>query len=143
MTPEERVIEHYSKPYHRHIPPKANGFYRLFRGRGRGRSDGPLGRGGKAKNELCGDWIHCWVRVTSDDEHYRIVGIWWEGGGCCFSQAAASMLAEHVEARRTEEVRAFTQDDMLDLFQVNIDPERTQCVMVAFHALQNALEKLP
>jgi NifU-like protein involved in Fe-S cluster formation len=53
------------------------------------------------------------------------------------------MLAEHVEARRTEEVRAFTQDDMLDLFQVNIDPERTQCVMVAFHALQNALEKLP
>jgi NifU-like protein involved in Fe-S cluster formation len=129
MTPEERVIEHYSKPYHRHIPPKANGFYHLLRG--------------KASNKLCGDWIHCWVRVTSDDEQYRVVGVWWEGGGCCFSQAAASMLAEHVEARRTEEVRAFTQDDMLDLFRADIDPERTQCVMVAFHALQNALEKMP
>ena len=129
MTPEERVIEHYSKPYHRHIPTKEFGFCFLTIGR--------------AENELCNDWIRCWVRVTSDDEQYRIIGVWWEGHGCCFSQAAASMLAEHVEARRTEEVRAFTQDDMLDLFRVDIDPERTQCVMVAFHALQNALEKMP
>ena len=53
------------------------------------------------------------------------------------------MLAEYIEDRRTEEVRAFTQDDMLDLFRADIDPERTQCVMVAFHALQNALEKMP
>ncbi len=66
--------------------------------------------------------------------------MWWEGCGCCFSQAAASMLAEHVEARRVGEVRAFTQGDMLNLFGLDVDTERIECVMVSFAALQDALE---
>jgi len=129
MSPEEaRVLDHYENPYHRHIPTKTSEFCFLVIGR--------------AENEPCNDWIRCRVRISSN-EIKRIQGIWWEGEGCCFSQAAASMLAERLEAVRLSDAKAFTQDQMLDLFRVDLEPERVDCMMVAFNAVQNALEKIP
>jgi NifU-like protein involved in Fe-S cluster formation len=125
MTPQDRIIDHYDYPYHRHIPTKPCGLTFFF--------------SGAFENEGCEDYIKWWGRYDTSPEK-RIVGLWWEGNGCCFSQAVASMLAEHCEARRLYEVKAFTQDDMLILFGVNVEPGRVECVMVALNALHKALE---
>lgn len=126
MTPEDRVLDHYEHPYHRHIPPPPPaGFIHYFTG--------------NANNETCGDYILYRGRYDATPKK-RIIGFWWSGTGCCFSQAMASMLAEHCEARRLYEVKAFTQDDMLALFGVDIEPGRIECIMVALNALHKALE---
>jgi len=125
MTPEDRVLDHYEHPYHRHIPTKPSDFTFYFTG--------------NADNE-CGDFIRYWGRYDTTPEK-RIVGLWWEGTGCCFSQAMASILAEHCEAKRLYEVEAFTQNDMLALFGVDIELERDECIMVSLNALHKALEK--
>jgi nitrogen fixation NifU-like protein len=129
MTDTENVLKHYGEPYHRHIPTKTDDFCFL--------------KIGRAENPLCNDWIRCWVRVSALDIDKRIIGVWWEGEGCCFSQAAASMLAEHLEGMLLEDARAFTEDDMLDLFRFDVDSERTECVMTSLHSFQNSLEDIP
>jgi len=121
------VLKHYRYPYHRNVPPKTHDFCFL--------------KIGRAENPLCNDWIRYWVRVSDYDR--RIVGVWWEGEGCCFSQAAASMLAKHLEGMLLGEAKAFTEDAMLDLFRFDVDPERTECVMTCLHAFQDSLEDIP
>lgn len=128
MTDTERILQHYKEPYHQHKPPKPDDFYFFNIGR--------------AENPLCDDWIRCWVRVTTGEPKI-IHGVWWEGHGCCFSQAAASMVAKHFEGKTLVEGRAFTQDDMLELFQFNIEPDRIECVMVSLNAAHDALEDIP
>lgn len=124
MTPEDRVLDHYRHPYHHHTPTKPTDLTSYFTG--------------YADNETCGDYVQYRGRYSSEK---RIVGLWWEGDGCCLSQAMASMLAEHCEAKRLYEVKAFTQDDMINLIGIDFDPGRLECVMVALNALHKALEK--
>ena len=124
MTPEDRILDHYENPYHRHTPEKSLLDFFPFVG--------------ESSND-CGDRIR-WHGRYREVKPCRMIGIWWEGEGCCFSQAAASMLAEHCEAKRLYEVKAFTQDDMLSLFGVDVEPGRIECVMVAYRALMKALE---
>ena len=126
MDYEARVLDHYEHPYHRHIPTKPTDFVFYFTG--------------SHTNETCGDHIRYWGRYDTTLEK-RIVGLWWEGSGCCLSQAMASMLAEHCEAKRLYEVKAFTQDDMFNLFGWDVEPGRIECVLVAYRALMKALEK--
>ena len=119
---EARVLDHFENPYHRHIPQKGFSPRIFFLG--------------NHQNDTCGDRIKIWGRHDSK----RITGIWWEGSGCCFSQAMASMLAEHCEAKRLYEVKAFTQDDMFNLFGLDVKQGRVECVLVAYRALMKALE---
>lgn len=125
MTPEDRVLDHYEHPYHRHLPHKGEGCVTHFRG--------------EYTNSICGDSIRWWGRFDHTPQK-RIVGLWWEGEGCCLSQAMASMLAEHCEAKRLYEVKAFTQDDMVRLIGIDFNLGRLDCVLVAHNALQKALE---
>jgi NifU-like protein involved in Fe-S cluster formation len=123
MSPEDRILDHYENPYHRHVPTKPYTENAIFVG--------------TASND-CGDTIRVWGRY--EIRHLRITGVWWEGTGCCFSQAAASMLAERCEAMRLHEVKAMSQDDMLSLFGLDVEQGRVECVMVAYRALMKALE---
>ena len=126
MTPEEsRVLDYYEHPYNKQIPEMAESTF-LWSIRG------------EATNDTCGDHIRWWGQYNFER---CIIDICWYGEGCCFSQAAASMLAEQCGARLIYEVRAFTQDDMLALFGVDVEPGRIECVMVAYRALMKALEK--
>ncbi len=126
MTPEDRILDHYEHPYHCHYAPSPSDLYFYF--------------SGNADNDCCGDHIEVWGRYDTTPEK-RIVGLWWKGEGCCLSQAMASMLAEHCEAKRLYEVKAFSQDDMVALIGIDFDPGRLECVMVALNALQKALER--
>jgi NifU-like protein involved in Fe-S cluster formation len=121
---EDRILEHYKNPYHRQ---RCDNF-----------DEATFFVTGMAKNESCDDWVRWWGRLSFDSEK-RIMGLWWEGEGCVFSQVMPSMLAEHCEAKRLAEVEAFTQDDMLSLFGIDVASDRIGCVMLAYQALQETL----
>lgn len=125
MNPEDRVLDHYEHPYHRHIPTKSINFAFYFTG--------------EYTNSTCKDFVRFWGRYDETPQK-RIISLWWEGQGCCLSQAMASMLAEHCEAKRLYEVKAFTHDDMVDLIGIDFAPGRLECVTVALNALHKALE---
>ncbi len=122
---EQHVLDHYSVPTHKGPPPFARVFTRLFIGEEVGSN--------------CGDRIELSVRILPNGER---IDIWWTGNGCCFSQAAASMLAEYFEGRTLDDVRKFTQDDMLKLFKVDVPMARLGCVLVSYNALKCALERI-
>jgi len=128
MNPnEDRILEHFGRPY-RKFP---------------GASVVRQATIGRAENDTCKDWIQYWIRADHVESSWRITKIWWDGAGCCFSQAAASMLAERLEAVRLEDAKAFTQDQMLELFGIDVETGRLDCILVAFHSFKNALENLP
>ncbi len=116
---EDHVLEHYKKPYHK----------------------GPLPAGplpvyiGKSVSDVCGDRVEiqaCIANGVIDD-------ICWQGDGCCFSQAAASMLMQYLDQKTIAEIKQFTENDMFALFKAECPKIRRGCVLVAYHALQNVL----
>jgi len=69
----------------------------------------------------------------------NIKDIYFDGEGCCISQAAASMLVERFDGRTVEEVRQFTAQDMLALFGVRLTPNRQKCALLPWRVLQQAI----
>ncbi len=121
---EEHVLKHYSKPFNKGLlPVHSNGdvYY------------------GEAFSEVCGDRITISARIYCS----MIVDLWWQGEGCCFSQAAASMLTEHMEGQLMDAIAAFTDEDMFTLFQAECPDVRRGCVLVALTALQQLTEQIP
>lgn len=113
---QEHVMDHYEDPYHR----------------------GPCAgctHGYEDKNPLCGDRIHLELSIDQD----RIREAWFEGEGCCISQASASMLCEQIEGKSIEEAKAFTAKDMLELFGARLTPNRQKCCLLSWRVLQQAM----
>ena len=118
---EEHVLSHYGEPYHKGaIPP----------------GDLPAHAAGD-RSDICGDEVHYEVRIGPDG---RIQDIYWTGDGCCFSQAAASMLAKHFDGKTIDDVQTFTEGDMLKLFRAECSAQRKGCVLVSLNALKQIME---
>jgi nitrogen fixation NifU-like protein len=114
---QEHVLDHYEQPHHRGRDPGATHAH-------------------EDDNPLCGDVIHIDLRI---DEAGRVTAAWFDGDGCCISQASASMLVEKVEGLSVDEVRAFTADDMLRLFGAKLTPNRQKCCLLSWRVLQQAV----
>lgn len=87
-------------------------------------------------NPLCGDQIHIELTVTPDG---RVGQVRFEGQGCVISQAATSLLADHVEGATLDEVRAITPADVVKLLGVPLSPTRLKCGLLGWKALQKAV----
>jgi nitrogen fixation NifU-like protein len=83
-------------------------------------------------NPLCGDRIRVDVRVHDG----RIAQVRFSGHGCSISQAAASMLCEHVEGRTLDEVKGLGRQDVLDLLGIELGPVRLKCALLALKTLK-------
>lgn len=83
-------------------------------------------------NPLCGDRIRVDVRVAGG----RIEKVRFSGHGCSISQAAASMLCEHVEGRTLDEVKNLTREDVLDMLGIELGPVRLKCALLALKTLK-------
>lgn len=116
-TYKEHVLDHYEDPYHR--GPCAGATHRH-----------------EDDNPLCGDVIA--VELTVDGDGV-IEEAWFDGDGCCISQSAASMLVEKIEGKTIEEVHQFSADDMLELFQAKLTPNRQKCCLLSWKVLQSAV----
>ncbi len=124
MTPSDRdsfeahVLDHYEDPYHR----------------------GPLGEATHAFEgdiPICGDSIRIELKVSSRGV---VDEAWFDGDGCIASQASASMLVERVEGMSTDEIRAFSANEMLALFGPKLTPDRQKCCLLGWRVLQSALQ---
>ena len=65
--------------------------------------------------------------------------IYFDGDGCCISQAAASMLVEKFDQKTVSEVKQFSAQDMLHLFGVKLTPNRQKCCLLPWRVLQAAV----
>ena len=114
---QEHILEHYEEPYHRGHCPRATHAH-------------------EEDNPLCGDFIHVELHI---DPQGVVREAYFDGEGCCISQAAASMLMEAVEGKTVEEVEQFRAEDMLRLFGVRLTPNRQKCCLLSWKVLQQAL----
>ncbi len=114
---QEHVLDHYEDPYHR------------------GACDAATHQS-EGKNPLCGDVVRVELQV---DESGVVRQAWFEGQGCCISQASASMLMERIEGKTLEEVKGMTADEMLQLFGPKLTPNRQKCCLLPWRVTQTAL----
>jgi nitrogen fixation NifU-like protein len=114
---QERILEHYEEPYHR------------------GHCAHPT-HAHEDDNPLCGDVVR--VELAVDDAG-RIREAFFDGDGCCISQAAASMLVERIEGKTVDEVKQFHAQDMLELFGAKLTPNRQKCCLLSWRVLQSAI----
>ena len=114
---QERILDHFEEPFHRGPCPAATHAH-------------------EDENPLCGDVVRVELSVDPDG---AIRDAYFDGDGCCISQASASMLMEHLCNGRIDDVRAFTAADMLALFGAKLTPNRQKCCLLCWRALQSAI----
>ena len=114
---QERIMEHYEEPYHRGRLPAATHAH-------------------EDDNPLCGDFVHIDLDISREGDLRQA---WFDGDGCCISQASASMLMEHVDGKKIEDVKNFSAEDMLKLFGAKLTPNRQKCCLLSWRVLQAAL----
>ncbi len=114
---QDRILDHYEEPYHR----------------GRCRH---CTHCHEDDNPLCGDRVEMSLRINDQG---RLREVYFDGEGCCISQAAASMLVERFDQKTVDDVRRFTAQDMLDLFGVKLTPNRQKCCLLPWRVLQAAI----
>ena len=114
---QEHVLDHYEDPYHRGHGQRVTHVH-------------------EDDNPLCGDVIS--IELDIDDQQ-RIREAWFQGDGCCISQAAASMLVQAIEGMTLDELKSFHAEDMLRLFQAQLTPNRQKCCLLAWRMAQSAI----
>ena len=114
---QEHILEHYEEPYHRGRCSHCTHCH-------------------EDDNPLCGDHVEMTLRINDNGV---LKDVFFDGDGCCISQAAASMLAERFDQRTVEEVKQFTAQNMLDLFGVKLTPNRQKCCLLPWRVLQAAI----
>ncbi|MBL9084731.1 MAG: iron-sulfur cluster assembly scaffold protein [Planctomycetales bacterium] len=115
---QEHILDHYEDPFHRGSCPHTTHAH-------------------EDDNPLCGDVVR--IELDVDAAADKIQDAYFNGDGCCISQASASMLVEHVTGKSLEEVRNFKAEDMLALFGAKLTPNRQKCCLLSWRVLQQAI----
>ena len=114
---QDHILEHYEDPYHRgHCTPCTHAH--------------------QDDNPLCGDVVSMELQI---DDLGRMCQVYFDGDGCCISQAAASMIVEKFDGKTIEDVKNFTANDMLELFGARLTPNRQKCCLLPWRVLQSAI----
>jgi nitrogen fixation NifU-like protein len=114
---QQRILDHYEEPFHRGRCPQATHAH-------------------EDENPLCGDVVRVELAVAPDG---TIRDAWFNGDGCCISQASASMLVERMQGRPVDDVKSFTANDMLALLGAKLTPNRQKCCLLPWRAMQSAV----
>jgi nitrogen fixation NifU-like protein len=86
---------------------------------------------------VCGDEIDLYFYLRGS----VIVNAFFEGEGCTICLGMASLLTQHVFGKTLEEARGLTEADVFKLApDVQIAKNRRSCALVAYQALQMALQ---
>ena len=106
-------------------------------------------------NPSCGDEIDVYMRLSDDG---RIEELKFSGQGCAISQASASMMTHKIKGKSREEAEAIREDfrrvvmgdgapadeealgELILLEGVQKFPQRVKCAMLAWRAVEQALE---
>lgn len=106
-------------------------------------------------NPSCGDEIDVWVRLSDQGV---IEDLKFKGQGCAISQASASMMTQKIKGKSTAQAAAMREDfrrivmgdgaptdedslgELVLLEGVQKFPQRVKCAMLAWRAIEQALE---
>jgi nitrogen fixation NifU-like protein len=88
------------------------------------------------QSQTCSDWLRLTLQL---DGSYNIAAIGWEGEGCPVSQAAASMLGEHLIGMPLIEAQSIQPNDVLNMIGMSLSPQREQCALLSLRVLQEAV----
>lgn len=86
-------------------------------------------------NVSCGDKIRMQIVIKEN----KIQTIKFHGNGCAISQAAASLLTEHVVGKDVQEVWKMTKEEALALLHVPLLPMRLKCGLLGFKVVKLAI----
>lgn len=114
---QDHILDHYEDPYHRGKCEHCTHCH-------------------EDENPLCGDRVRMELHIN---DHGQLREVFFDGDGCCISQASASMLVERFDGRSVEEVRQFSAEDMLNLFGAKLTPNRQKCCLLPWRVLQAAV----
>jgi len=114
---QEHILDHYEEPFHRGECPGATHAH-------------------EDDNPLCGDVVR--IELAIDPEG-KIEDAYFNGDGCCISQASASMLLEKMIGQGVDDVKNFTAQNMLELFGARLTPNRQKCCLLCWRVLQAAV----
>jgi len=114
---QEHILDHYESPYHRGSCPDCTHRH-------------------EDDNPLCGDVVRIEMRIADGG---RIEAAYFDGDGCCISQAAASMLVERFDGKTGDEVKRFSAPEMLEMFGARLTPNRQKCCLLPWRVMQAAL----
>lgn len=86
----------------------------------------------KDANPLCGDELRMDFKIADG----RIADVAFSGHGCSISQAAASMLCEHIAGKPLEDVKKVSRDDVLEMLGIELGPVRLKCALLALKTMK-------
>ena len=86
-------------------------------------------------NPLCGDRIRMDFRIGDG----ILKEVRFSGHGCSISQAAASMLCEHVQGMPLESIKALGREDVLEMLGIELGPVRLKCALLALKTLKSGI----
>jgi len=107
-------------------------------------------------NPSCGDEIDVWLRLSDDGQN--IDDLKFTGQGCAISQASASMMTQKIKGKTQAQAVAMREDfrrlvmgdgtptdedslgELVLLEGVQKFPQRVKCAMLAWRALEQALD---
>ncbi len=107
-------------------------------------------------NPSCGDEIDVWLRLSADGQN--IEDLKFTGQGCAISQASASMMTQKIKGKSKEQAAAMREDfrrvvmgdgtpqdeealgELILLEGVQKFPQRVKCAMLAWRAVEQALD---
>jgi nitrogen fixation NifU-like protein len=86
-------------------------------------------------NPSCGDSI-CFTGKVEDSTLKQIA---FTGKGCVISQATASILSEFCLEKSCTTILKLTEEDLIQLIEMQLGPLRIQCALLSLNALKKAL----
>ena len=107
-------------------------------------------------NPVCGDQIKLMIALDGEG---KLKDIRFSGNGCAISMASASMMTEEVKGKDADQILQMCEDviqtmrgekdpdtldqygDLVALKGVIQFPARVKCATLAWHALQDAIQK--
>ena len=89
----------------------------------------------KELNPLCGDKIEFFIITDKDN---KIEKATYQGEGCAISQAATSMLTDHLKGKTLEELEKMDNQEIYDMLGVQISPGRVKCALLGLVAAKKA-----
>lgn len=89
-----------------------------------------------ASNPLCGDELDFGLVFDQDQ---TISDVKFNGRGCTITVASASMLSEKIKGMKKDDIAKLSNDDILKLLGVTINPARMKCATLSLETVQKAI----
>ena len=79
-------------------------------------------------NPLCGDRIRFDIQL--DDDGQTVKDVRFSAVGCAISKASASMLTDLLVGQTLEEIKALTNEEMIEELGIELGPVRLKCALL-------------